>query len=282
LGIPPEEALGDVPLPEVDAFRNMKARALRLIDQLAAFDEPRAGRILDEATEFLRRMSQAERSAPSPEARTAAAKPVFDERIRAEYRNLFDSCVIRPQYKSAVQQDTDRMLRNQSRYEEIQGETNVPWYVVGVVHNLEASFNFAGHLHNGDDIRFKTRNVPRGRPPSWDPPKSSTDWRRSAEDALAYDSLADQKEWDLEQLLYRLEGYNGWGPRQVYRMNSPYLWSFSVHYNRGKYESDGHWNPTLVSDQCGAGVLIKALVDAGSISRPANWRDSRPLMQFLP
>jgi lysozyme family protein len=147
---------------------------------------------------------------------------------------------------------------------------------------LEASFNFAGHLHNGDDIRFKTRNVPRGRPPSWDPPKSSTDWRRSAEDALAYDSLADQKEWDLEQLLYRLEGYNGWGPRQVYRMNSPYLWSFSVHYNRGKYESDGHWNPTLVSDQCGAGVLIKALVDAGSISRPANWRDSRPLMQFLP
>ncbi len=72
-----------------------------------------------------------------------------------------------------MQQDLDRILKNRFRYEQVQAEPQVPWYVTGVIHNMEASFSFGGHLHNGDDIRFKTRNVPPGRPVKWDPPKTS-------------------------------------------------------------------------------------------------------------
>ncbi len=52
-------------------------------------------------------------------------------------------------------------------------------------------------------------------------------------------------------------------------MNTPYLWSFSTHYDRGKYVADGRWSETTPSDQCGAAVIIKALVDGGHIERPA-------------
>ena len=37
------------------------------------------------------------------------------------------------------------------------------------------------------------------------------------------------------------------------------------HYTRGKFSSDGHFDSTLVSQQCGAGVLLRALVDGGQV-----------------
>jgi peptidoglycan hydrolase-like protein with peptidoglycan-binding domain len=40
---------------------------------------------------------------------------------------------------------------------------------------------------------------------------------------------------------------------------SPYLWSFSNHYTRGKYVADGRFSPTAVSQQVGAAVLLKQL-----------------------
>jgi lysozyme family protein len=64
--------------------------------------------------------------------------------------------------------------------------------------------------------------------------------------------------------LYRLEAYNGLGYRS-YGVASPYLWSFSNHYDRGKFVSDGKWSSTARSQQCGAAVMLKLLNDAGDI-----------------
>lgn len=40
---------------------------------------------------------------------------------------------------------------------------------------------------------------------------------------------------------------------------SPHLWSFSQHYQRGKYAADGKFDTQLTSKQCGATVLLKQL-----------------------
>jgi peptidoglycan hydrolase-like protein with peptidoglycan-binding domain len=48
-------------------------------------------------------------------------------------------------------------------------------------------------------------------------------------------------------------------------VKSPYLWSFSNHYTKGKYVGDGRWSETAVSQQCGAMVLLKRLQEAGHI-----------------
>jgi len=67
-------------------------------------------------------------------------------------------------------------------------------------------------------------------------------------------------------VLYKLEAYNGWGYRGLQSpIPTPYLWSFSNHYTRGKYVADGKYSPTATSQQCGAAVLLKRLVQQGVV-----------------
>jgi lysozyme family protein len=149
----------------------------------------------------------------------------------------------------------------------VASETKVPWHVIGVIHALEASFNFLGHLHNGDvPLDQPTRHVPKGRPDPWSTPNT---WEKDAKDALVADHFANLSDWSLERTLYRVEGYNGFGyrSRQVNgrRVNSPYLWSFSDQYEKGKFTADGKWSSNAVSQQCGAAVMIYELVRRGAV-----------------
>ena len=129
---------------------------------------------------------------------------------------------------------------------------------IGLIHALEASFNFDAHLHNGDPLSKRTVQVPAGRPEKWSPPN---DWQTSAKDALAYEKFTDHLDWNLARLLFRLETYNGFRSRELHATNSPYLWSFSNHYSKGKFIADNQWSSAAVSQQCGAAVMLKQLVD---------------------
>ena len=142
----------------------------------------------------------------------------------------------------------------------------MPWYFIAVTHGLEASFNFRAHLHNGDfPLSSRTRQVPAGRPTKWLPP---SDWESSARDAQRLLGFTGQKDWSLERTLYRLEAYNGFGYRS-YGVPTPYLWSFSNHYDRGKYVADGKFSYTARSQQCGASVMLKMLAEAGELVWPS-------------
>ena len=138
----------------------------------------------------------------------------------------------------------------------------MPWWFVAVLHDLEASRDFGAHLHNGDPLTHRTVNVPRNRPPG-NPPFT---FEESARDALTFEGFAHVADWSISHALFRFERFNGFGYRNPsIDIPSPYLWSFSQHYTRGKFSSDGHFEPTLVSQQCGAGVLLRALVDGGHV-----------------
>jgi lysozyme family protein len=41
---------------------------------------------------------------------------------------------------------------------------------------------------------------------------------------------------------------------------TPYLWSFSSLYEKGKFVADGVFDPAAVSKQCGAAVMLKAVL----------------------
>ena len=47
---------------------------------------------------------------------------------------------------------------------------------------------------------------------------------------------------------------------------TPYLWSGCQHYSRGKYVSDGVWDPNAVSKQIGCEVILHQLQSRGEIS----------------
>lgn len=89
----------------------------------------------------------------------------------------------------------------------------------------------------------------------------------SAVDALQLRKVDRVGDWSTQRTLYELEGYNGWGYRLHHpHVKSPYLWSFSNHYTRGKYIADGTWSDSAVSGQCGAAVLVRRLEQRGEIA----------------
>lgn len=202
-----------------------------------------------------------------------AGKPGFAS-LRAEYADLWRLMSVIRTKIPAADGICQKIVQNRSRYEGVQRATGVPWYVVAVIHSMESGLNFNRHLHNGDPLTARTKQVPKGRPLTGNPPFT---WEESAADALTLDGFPSNTDWSVEKIAYLLESFNGWGYRMYHStVKSPYLWSFSNHYWYGKYVADGKWSDTAVSEQCGAMVLLKRLEAAGVVSFSAPLPRPRP------
>lgn len=165
--------------------------------------------------------------------------------------------------RHSVERIVAKIERSKSRYELVSAKTGVPWYIIASFHNMEASLNFSKHLHNGNPLTKRTYWVPKGRPVGGKPPFT---WEFSAEDALKYDKMG-RIDWKvLDSSLYASERYNGTGYLRYHKnVPTPYLWSYTSIYTRGKYISDGKWSNTAVSKQCGIVPIWKLLEERGHI-----------------
>lgn len=174
---------------------------------------------------------------------------------RDEYQRLFDTCIIKPNKYPEIDGYINRMSANRNSYDAVSKKTNVPWNFIAITHCMEGSLNFKTHLHNGDPLTARTVHVPAGRPLAGNPPFS---WEESAVDALTIEGFTIWTDWTVPGILYCFERFNGFGYRR-HGINSPYLWSYSNHYTKGKYSSDGHFDPDAVSKQCGAAVILRRM-----------------------
>jgi lysozyme family protein len=172
--------------------------------------------------------------------------------MRSEYESKYSSLTVRPEFTDETATVVERINKHRPRYEAVSRKTNVPWTVIAAIHNLECGGRFNCHLHNGDPLRRRTVNVPAGRPRTGRAPFT---WEASAIDALQYDGFTAWTDWSIAGTLYKLEGYNGFGYRKR-SIPSPYLWSGSQHYARGKYVADGRFDPEAVSSQVGAAIIL--------------------------
>lgn len=208
----------------------------------------------------LRRPAAADRPPAGAAAEAPARAALGFDALAAEYARLYASCRIRPERAGEVAHAVARLLAGKAAYRAVAAELGmVPWQLVGIIHGLEASFDFTRHLHNGDPLGERTRRVPQGRPVIGEPPFT---WRQSAVDALMLKELHRVPGWPVPRLLYELERYNGFGYRRR-GLPSPYLWSFTTHYTKGKYVRDGVFDPEAVSKQCGAAALLLGLAERG-------------------
>ena len=199
---------------------------------------------------------------PAPDAPTTLSRSLRFEAIAGEYEALFRSAELREEHRDSADWHLAMMRQSKPRYAEAGKRTGVPWFFIAAIHGLEASFNFRAHFHNGDfPLTRRTRQVPAGRPLVWLPP---SDWEASTVDALRLMGFAGASDWSLPRTLWRLEAFNGFGYRRIGRA-TPYLWSYSNHYERGKFVADGHFNPNARSQQCGAAMMLKLLAQANEI-----------------
>jgi lysozyme family protein len=180
------------------------------------------------------------------------------------YRQLWDTMKISPEWQKQATAIASRIVANHSRYATAVANTSTPWWFVAVVHCMECSLRFDQHLHNGDPLTARTTRVPPGRPPTGAAPFS---WEESARDALVYERLDAVTDWSLESALFHWHRYNGINNEYKRRgIPTPYLWSGSQHYRKGKYVRDGVFDPEFVSTQVGAAVVLRALVDLKAVN----------------
>ncbi len=180
------------------------------------------------------------------------------------YFRLFLSCELNAKRVKEADALINRMIAEQSRYEAITIRTGVPWYVVAIIHAMECSLNFSKHLANGDDLKRRTVNVPKGIPTNHLGPFT---FEEGAVAALEYDRLDEVHDWTVARICYELEQFNGFGYRGR-GINSAYLWSGSQHYTAGKYIADHVWSAKAVSEQLGAAVLLKRLCARRLVALP--------------
>lgn len=180
------------------------------------------------------------------------------ETLEAEYSGLWATMVLRSSFKPALDASAQTILSHKARYSAVAETTGTPWFVIGLIHQMEAGGDFSCHLHNGDSLRARTRNVPANRPITGNAPYL---WEVSACDALIMHGFDKVPAWSIERIAFELERYNGWGYRNNHKATlTPYLWSGTTHYARGKYVADGRWDASAVSAQSGAMALLKTLM----------------------
>ena len=188
---------------------------------------------------------------------------VLSRLLRQEYQQRFDNAKIPDSAEARVATQVQKILANKDRYQSVVKGTSMPWYFLAIVHGLESSFNFSAHL-NGDPLTARTVQLPKGRPIEGDPPFT---WEQSAADEIRLRKYDQWNDWSTAGMLVLWEQFNGMGYR-TRGVNSPYVWGCTDLYTKGRYVSDGHFDPNAVANWCGAVAMLKGLVAAGVAPPP--------------
>lgn len=147
-----------------------------------------------------------------------------------------------------------RLIAAKGHYQTVESSSGVPWFIIAVIHEREASQSWSGSLAQGDPWNKVSIHVPAGRGPF----KS---WEEAAVDALANCApfAARWKDWSAGGAVTLLEQYNGLGYANRGRP-SPYVWSGTDQYISGKYIRDGVYDAATVDRQLGCAGLLKTMM----------------------
>lgn len=193
--------------------------------------------------------------------------------LRAEYLRLWNAMEVTAQ--SAADKAARRIISYEKRYRSIEARTGVPWYVVGLMHLRESNFNFRTWLHNGDPMfnsrgeLIRTVRVPAGYPRQL---RLGMSFEDGAYDALVTVKGFDKvKLWDIAQIAYVNESYNGFGYRHPARnIPSPYLWGGTNIQKRGKFIRDGVYDAGTWDTQLGVMAVLRRVFDITGITVPGD------------
>lgn len=194
--------------------------------------------------------------------------------VAAEYASRWRAMKVLANVVASLRGIVNTIIANKARYQAVEKLTGVPWFFIGAIHYREASCNFHCHLHNGDPLTARTRQVPAGRPLKGEAPFT---WEESAVDALTMRGLKAGKITSVETFAFEAEGYNGWGYRGK-GVTSPYLWAGTSEHERGKYVADHVYDATAIDKEEGVMPILQLLMQAdASIFAPVSLPTPTPI-----
>lgn len=159
-----------------------------------------------------------------------------------------------------------------ARYVTVEKKTGVPWFLIAVIHERESGQNWYTHLGQGDPLNKPTRHVP------FEPAFAT--WEEGAVDALVNCEpyAARNKDWSVGSALTILEQYNGLA-YALHGVPSPYIWSGTNQYTRGKVLVDHGPIEPVVDVQLGCAGLILDMMD---LDRSISFESNIPMVQVEP
>lgn len=162
----------------------------------------------------------------------------------------WNAASVMPDLIPLIDRVSHRLVAAKAQYQTVANKTGVPWPVIAVIHERESSQSWLASLAQGDPWNQVSIHVPRGRGPFHS-------WEEAAEDALidCAPHLARWEDWSVGGALCAFDGYNGEGYWNM-GLPSPYLWSSTDQYVKGKYTADGHFDPNAIDHQIGTAALI--------------------------
>lgn len=172
---------------------------------------------------------------------------------------------VNPAFSVALDVSVEMFRRNEERYQRISAmrENGVPAAVIFCLHQRESSGNFRCHPHEGSPLTGRTRYVPKGRLPL--PAQPPFTFEQSAADAYYVCDHLDRVNWkNVQEALQGIESFNGLGYQNYHPdVPSPYLWSGTSVYSRGKYTGDGRFDRFAVDKQLGVVAILIRLREQG-------------------
>lgn len=178
--------------------------------------------------------------------------------LKPRYEQLFAGCMLRRSWLDRIASVAQEIINRRSLYAQVEAQTTVPWWFVGIVHYRDASFRDV-HLHNGDPLTGRTINPPTGRPIALPANGYSYTWVESAIDALREKTFDTAQDRSIAAWLWRFEMWNGFEYAQ-HGINSEYLWNGTNHYgsppHQGKFVTKQLFDANAISEQIGAAALL--------------------------
>lgn len=168
-------------------------------------------------------------------------------------RLRWQNCKVSADKGPAFEKIANRIKANKAIYQEIEKETSVPWWFIGMVHYRESNLDMNTNIANGQRFDKKTTIVPKGRGPF-------KTFKEAAYDALVNCAprAASNRDWSAAGALTKFEEYNGLGYASK-GLPSPYVWSGTNQYEKGKYVADHVFDPDVVDSQMGGAGILKFL-----------------------
>ena len=165
-----------------------------------------------------------------------------------------------------VQYFVSNWEKNRRRYERVAAQTNMPAELIAALHWRESSGNFNTYLHQGDPLGKPAVNWPNNIP-------VFHKWEDAAIHALGMkenfqeDLGVSADTTDAALMGLYAEGFNGFGYRKTRdKVNTPYVYSGTSAYSKGKFVSDGYFSKSTVDQQVGVLPLLGSIDGAQSQS----------------
>lgn len=154
------------------------------------------------------------------------------------------------------------LIANKAHYQRIEAHLvsvgmGVPWWFIAIVDKREGGGGCRTQLGQGDPLGEVSRHDPKDRGPFFG---------ADAFDRSCYDALIDcgpyaakWLDWTVGGVLTIFEFYNGEGYWDR-GLPSPYNWSGSNEYVKGKFVADHVFDPNFVDQQLGCAPLLATMM----------------------